>query len=155
MAAKPHLFEVDLHWIAESRGTLHSKETTGVLHVEAPPAFGGKGKPWTPEHFFLGAISSCFMTTFLFFAKKFELPIVSLSCPAIGKVELVEGRLKFVNIDLYPEIKIADEILRDKAKLALEKTHKHCLISNSVNADIFYHSRIVDGISVAQDATLA
>ncbi|HEY6504798.1 MAG TPA: hypothetical protein VIZ28_12535, partial [Chitinophagaceae bacterium] len=38
---------------------------------------------------------------------------------------------------------IAGEDLREKAGIALEKTHKYCLISNSINAEIFYHSEIL------------
>jgi len=40
---------------------------------------------------------------------------------------------------------VSGEEIREKADLAMQKTHRHCLISNSVNADIFYHSQILIG----------
>ena len=65
---KQFFFEVQLNWLTDKKGLLSAKDASGTLHVATPPAFGGEGKPWTPEHYFLSAVSSCFMTTFLFFA---------------------------------------------------------------------------------------
>ena len=138
-----HLFQVQLNWLSNKKGLLSSNDALGTLHVETPPAFGGEGKPWTPEHFFLGAISSCFMTTYLAFIKKLQFEIVDLECEAIGQIEMVDGKYKFTQVDLYPKVYIDTEMLREKASLAMEKAHKYCLISNSVNADIFYHSQIL------------
>jgi len=135
-------FDVNLNWLTDNKGILSGKKVNGSIHVATPPEFGGEGKPWTPEHLFLGAISSCFMTTYLVFAKKLHFEISDFECSAIGQVEIIDGRYKFTTIDLYPKIFIADEALREKANLAIEKTHKHCLISNSVNADIYYHSQV-------------
>jgi peroxiredoxin-like protein len=149
-------FDVNLNWIADTRGLLSAKDASGTIHIATPPEFGGSGKPWTPEHFFLGSICGCFMTTYLVFAKKSQLNISNFECNVIGQVEIVNGRYKFTSINLYPKIFIAEEELREKANLALEKTHKHCLISNSVNAEIYYHSQVLlDVDSIDQTKTNA
>ena len=139
---KHFAFEVSLNWLADTSGILSAKDANGTIHIGTPPAFGGEGKPWTPEHLFLASISSCFMTTYLAFAKKLHFGISHLECNAIGQIELINGRYKFTTIDLYPQIFIADEELREKANQAVEKTHRYCLISNSVNADIYYHTEV-------------
>jgi len=140
---KQIVFDVQLDWICGTKGLLSAKDASGALHVAAPPAFGGEGKPWTPEHFFLSAISSCFMTTYLVFCRKFRFEISGFSCDVIGQVEIAEGRYKFTTIHVYPKIYVEDEDLRAVAVQAMEKTHKYCLITNSVNADVFYHSEIL------------
>jgi len=140
---KQFLFEVQLNWLADTRGILTASDAAGTLHVATPPEFGGQGKPWTPEHLFLSSISSCFMTTYLAFAKKFHFEIYHFECDTIGQIEIIDGKYKFTNINLYPKVYIVDEILREKANLAMEKTHKYCLITNSVNATVFYHSEIL------------
>ena len=140
--SKHFAFEVNLNWLADTRGILSAKDARGTIHIATPPAFGGEGKPWTPEHLFLASISSCFMTTYLAFAKKLHFGISHFECSAIGQIELINGRYKFTTIDLYPKIFIADEELREKANQAVEKTHRYCLISNSVNADIYYHTEV-------------
>ncbi len=141
------LFEVQLNWLTDKRGIIAAKDAEGTLHVATSSKFGGAGRPWTPEHLFLGSISSCFMTTYLAFIKKLDFQISNLGCDAIGQIKIVEGKYKFTNIDLYPKIFISAENLREKATRALEKTHKHCLINNSVNVEIFYHSEILIDIS--------
>ena len=140
---KQFLFEVQLNWLADTRGILSARDARGTIHVATPPRFGGEGKPWSPEHFFLSAISSSFMTTYLAFAKKLHLGISKFECNAIGQIELVDGKYKFTHINLYPKIYIANESLREKATLALEKTHKNCLVTNSVQTEVFYHSEVL------------
>jgi organic hydroperoxide reductase OsmC/OhrA len=136
-------FEVRLNWLSKKEGILSANDASGTLHVATPPEFGGEGKPWTPEHFFLSSISSCFMTTYLAFAQKLHFKISHFDCQIVGQIEIVEQKYKFTNINLYPRIYIADESLREKANLAMEKTHKYCLITNSVNATVFYHSELL------------
>jgi len=140
--SKQHFFDVQLNWLTDTKGVLTAKDAEGTIHVATPPEFGGSGKPWTPEHLFLGAISSCYMSTYLSFAKKLKFEISHLNCEAIGKLEIMEGKFKFTVINLYPKIFIADELLIDKANLAAEKTHKYCLITNSINSAVFYHTEI-------------
>ncbi len=137
------LFEVQLDWIGMKKGLLFSHDTEGTLQVATPPEFGGEGRPWTPEHFFLSSISSCFMTTFLAFAEKLDFSITHFECSIIGQVRFSSGGYRFAAIDLFPKISIRDEALREKAESALAKTHKYCIISNSVNAPVCYHSEIL------------
>jgi peroxiredoxin-like protein len=141
--AKQFFFEVELNWIADTRGVLSAKDASGTIHVATAPDFGGQGKPWTPEQLFLSALSSCFMTTYIAFTKKLHFSISNLQCNTIGQIKIVDGRYKFTHINLYPKVFITDETVREKANLALEKTHKYCLISNSINATVLYHSEIL------------
>ena len=140
---KQFLFEVQLNWMSGTRGILSAQDTEGTLYVATPPEFGGEGRPWTPEHLFLSSISSCFMTTYLDFAKKLHFDISHFECNASGQIETIHGKYKFTIINIYPKVYIADETLREKANLAVEKTQKYCLIAGSVNADIFYHSEVL------------
>lgn len=137
------IFEVQLNWLSGKKGLLFARDAEGTLHIATPPKFGGEGKPWTPEHYFLSAISGCFMSTFLAFAQKADLKISHFDCNIIGQIEIHQGRYKFSKIDLFPRVYIENEILREKANMVLAKTHKYCLITNSVRADIFYHSQVL------------
>ena len=140
--SKQHFFEVQLNWLGDTRGLLTTKNAEDTIHVATPPEFGGSGKPWTPEHLFLGSISSCFMSTYVAFTQKLRFEIAHLSCEAIGQVEIIDGKFKFTTINLYSKIFIAGEELREKANLAAEKTQKYCLVTNSVNSEVFYHTEI-------------
>jgi organic hydroperoxide reductase OsmC/OhrA len=140
---KQIFFQVQLNWLSKQRGILTASDVKGSIHVATPPAFGGEAGEWSPEHLFLNAVSSCFMATYLVFAKKSGFEISGFECETIGQVELVEGSYRFTTINVYPRIYIKDESLRAMAEIALEKTQKHCLISNSISADILYHCEIL------------
>ena len=90
---KQFFFEVQLNWLADTRGILSAKDANGTIHVATPPEFGGEGKPWTPEHLFLSSISSCFMTTYLAFAKKLHFDISHFGCDTIGQIEIIMGNI--------------------------------------------------------------
>jgi organic hydroperoxide reductase OsmC/OhrA len=140
---KQFLFEVDLEWGNKNEGNLSTKDVFGFIQVTTPAQFGGKGELWSPEHLFLGAISSGFMTTCMAYANKMALDIAHFECAIIGQIEIIEGKYKFTNINLYPKLFIANEEQRTKATIALNKTHKYSLITNSINAIIYYHSEVL------------
>ncbi len=137
-----NLFQASVFWLNGKKGMITSSEVNGTIHVETAAVFGGKGQSWSPEHLFLSSLSSCFMSTFLGYAEKLMLSIDGLSCRVSGVVEMVNGRLSFTRIDLYPDIYIERAENEKIAHLALQQTHKQCLISNSINSEINYHSSI-------------
>lgn len=140
---KQFLFEVQLNWLEENLGVLQSADVNGQLHVAIPEKFGGKGNEWSAEHLLLSALCSCFMSTYLAFAKKMFFEISHFECNAIGQIQLVGGIYKFTHINLYPKVFIVDPSLKSKAAIALKKTEKNCLVANSLNTDIIYHSEVI------------
>lgn len=140
---KQFLFETRLDWLQGDRGILTADGTGPGVYVCLPPALGGVGGDWSPEHLLLCSVSSSYMTTYLAYARKLGFEVTHFTCGAIGQIELVAGKYQFTNINLYPKISIADESLRPKADEAVTKTHQYCLVGNSLRADIFYHSRVV------------
>ena len=139
---KQIVFDTQLSWLGDKKGKLTAPELNSSLVIATPKEFGGEGNDWSPEHLLLGALSSCFMTTYLSFMQKFRFSILQLECSADGQVELVDGRYKFTEINLYPKIVIAGEADLEKANLAMEKTHKYCLVGNSLNATIRYLGQV-------------
>ena len=83
------------------------------------------------------------MTTYLVFAKKIGFAISRFECIAIGQIGIVNRKYKFTDVNLYPKVYIANEMLREKANLAMIKTQKNNLVASSVNATIYYHSEIL------------
>ena len=135
-------FSVRLDWLNDLKGIITAHDTKGPIYVATPPAFGGEGMNWSPEHLFLGSIASCYMSTYLHFASKMNLKITHLECQAVGQIELVEGKYKFTHIGVFPTIYVDDHTSVELADLAMLKTKKQCLISNSIKADIIYNGKI-------------
>lgn len=140
------LFEVSLNWLTKQKGILSADDAAGTIRVATPPVFGGEGRDWSPEHLFLGAVSSCFMTTYLAFAKKMGFDITRLECHVTGQIKLIEGRYQFTHIDVFPKVYVAEQSLTTKAGIALQKTQKYCLVSNSIKAEVIYHGEVLEGL---------
>jgi len=140
---KPLSFEVRLDWLNDDRGILTSNDVKDTIRVALPGAFGGEANQWSPEHLFIASISSCFMVTYLSFAKKMGFEITHFESHATGQIEIREGQYQFTAINVYPKIFIEDEVPAEKAKQALKKTEKYCIISNSIRSNITYHSEIL------------
>ena len=139
---KPHLFSADLSWINEEQGVVYSPSVKQTVTVSTPVEFGGNGGEWNPEILFLSAINSCYMTTYLQFVKKLKFENAGFECTATGQVELVDGKYKFTYIHIYPKAHVLNEADEEKALLAMGKTKKYCLISNSIDAEILYHPEV-------------
>ncbi len=139
---KPIIFTTELHWSADTIGIVGSSSLKSIS-VSTPPEFGGPEGEWSPEHLFLSSITSCFMSTYLVFVNKLKIENTGFECSATGQVELVDGKYKFTYIHIYPKAFVAHEDDLEKAKLAMEKAKKYCLISNSVDAEIVQHAEVV------------
>ena len=135
---------MQLDWLEKKRGIFSAKNVKDTIRVALPAQFNGTGDEWSPEHLFLGSISSCFMTTLFVFADKMSLEISHYQCECIGEIEIVDGKYEFTTINMYPKISIPNGVLMDKAAQVLEKTQKYCLVANSVKTRISYHSEILN-----------
>ena len=141
-----YFYSTEVEWSGAREGEL-SASALPRLHVDAPPEFQGHEGSWTPEHLFVGAVNSCFMTTFLAIAENSKLDFISFKAAADGKLEKREGQgFSITEIVLKPSLTIRDSKDAARAARILEKAEKHCLISNSVKTEI----RLEPEISVAQ-----
>ena len=138
---KPIIFTTELSWSGDKIGIVGAPSLKS-LSVSTPPEFGGPEGEWSPEHLFLSSIISCFMSTYLSFVNKMKIENTGFECTATGQVEIVDGKYKFTYIHIYPKAFVGNEADVEKARVAMEKTKKYCLISNSVNAEIVQHPEV-------------
>jgi peroxiredoxin-like protein len=146
-----HIYNVHVTWTQNRKGTmcspeLHNKETqeTNCVEVATPPEFpNGMPHIWSPEHLFTAAVSSCLMTTFLAISEYSKLEFISFKCPSKGILEKVDGKFVMSEIQLFPEVVIADEKQRDRAERIIEKSEKACLISNSITSKVTIETKII------------
>jgi peroxiredoxin-like protein len=137
-----HFYSTEVEWTKERQGDLCSP-VLPCLHVDAPPEFKGHQGSWTPEHLFVGAVNSCFMTTFLAIAENSRLEFVSFKAEADGKLEKLEGQgFMMTEITLRPKLTIKNSHDTARASRILEKAEQHCLISNSIKSAVHLEPEI-------------
>ena len=83
------------------------------------------------------------MSTYLVFVNKIKIENTGFECTATGQVELIDGKYRFSYIHIYPKAFVANESDVEKARVAMEKAKKYCLISNSISAEIVLHPEVV------------
>ena len=128
-------YSTEVEWTGERRGDLSAPHLPD-LEVDAPPEFKGHEGVWTPEHLFVAAVNSCFMTTFLAIAENSKLEFVSFSADAKGKLEKLEGQgFIMTEVVLRPKLRVSHARDVERAGRILEKAEKNCLISNSIKTE--------------------
>lgn len=142
---QPIFFDTQLRWLGSKKGSLNAEDVKNSIYVATPKNFGGEGHDWSPEHLFLGAVSSCFMTTFLFFAKKAGLSFFNFTCDARGAINIVNGRYRFIQIELFSKVYIIESLLKDDAMLVLQSAQERCMIGAAISCPIEYHNEVQVG----------
>ena len=83
-----HKYEINLQWVNSRKGVISSPVLELQIEVATPPDFPkGIAGIWSPEHLYIGAVNSCFMTTFLAVAENSGLEFTKFECHATGTVE--------------------------------------------------------------------
>lgn len=113
-----------------------------VINFSAPPEFGGEPGLWTPEHFLLAAVASCFVSTFKAVAKASKLDFQGLEVPVDGVLEKDSGGFRFTRITLRPALIVYGEESREQALRLLQKSEKVCLISRSLSSTVELEPKI-------------
>lgn len=131
-----HYYNTAVEWKEGRMGEL-SEDTFPLIKVSTPPQFR-KGVPdvWTPEHLFVASANICLMTTFLAIAENSKLNFESYKAEGTGKLEKVDGKLMFSEIELKPKITVETERDKERALRIIEKSEAVCLISNSMKTNI-------------------
>jgi organic hydroperoxide reductase OsmC/OhrA len=116
------------------------------LTVLPPPEFGGPEGEWTPEHLFVAAVASCFLTTFQAIARASRLEFTEVSVPAVGTLERAEDRrFRFTRVVLRPRIVILEDKDRERAVRIAEKAEGACLVSRSLSTAVALEPQIEVG----------
>jgi len=132
-----HSFNVEMKWNIETgNGTMTSGRRMPVCF--APPVeFGGTDAVWSPEQLLASAVASCYMTTFLHFAKMLKIKIRDFYVDVKMEIEKKDKLgFKATKYLVHPEISF--ETRQDEQTILdlLSKAKRYCIISNSVNGDI-------------------
>ncbi len=124
-----------LQWLQNRTGQMYS-DGKPDFRVASPPEFKGEAGVWTPEDLFVAAIETCTMTTFLAFASRLQIPLVSYESSAEGLLEFADGGYRFTKITIRPKVTVHSESAVAQAQKTMEEAHHSCLIANSIKSEV-------------------
>ncbi|MGA8490030.1 MAG: OsmC family protein [Terriglobales bacterium] len=114
-----------------------------LINFSAPPEFGGEPGFWTPEHFLLTAVASCFVATFRAVASASKLDFEGIEVAVDGVIEKEAGGFRFTKVSLKPVAIIFTEPERERAQRLLEKAEKACLVTRSLSCSVELEPKIL------------
>jgi len=129
---KEHTYRVAAWWTSGQTGLTKSESAPNAVHFTAPPQFGGVEGRWTPEDLLLGAVASCFTTTFHAIADNSKFDYIDLEVAVEGTVEKTPAGYCFTRITIRPKLTIADEQGQTRALELLKKTKALCLVTRAL-----------------------
>jgi organic hydroperoxide reductase OsmC/OhrA len=145
-----HLFKAELKWASnqnqeDSTKRFYSKnhqikiEGKPVLNISAAKAFKGDPELYNPEDLLLSSLVSCHMMSYLYVCSQNGIEVLEYSDDAEATLEVsADGSGRFIEVKLYPKVKISNP---DKIELAIElhtKANKLCFIANSCNFPVLH-----------------
>jgi organic hydroperoxide reductase OsmC/OhrA len=114
-----------------------------IVNFSAPPEFGGEPGFWTPEHFLLAAVASCFIATFRAIAGASKLEFQGIEVAVEGLLEKDSAGFRFTKVILRPTAIIFDEHERDRTGRLLEKAERICLVTRSLSSAVELEAKIL------------
>ena len=151
--AQIHHFSAKLTWTGAAKGTTSSYESYSRDHlIEVPgkpplpgsadKVFRGDSSRHNPEDLLVVSLSSCHMLTYLAEAARAGVHVVGYSDEASGTMQLHQGKMRFTEVSLRPQVVIAAGSDPAQATRLHEQAHEHCFIANSVNFPVSCDARV-------------
>lgn len=136
-------YPVVVSWEGDRRGRASSPDGLPDLAVASPPPFGGPAGVWSPEHLFVLAAATCWMTTFLAVSEASKLDVAAIECAGEGTLEKGDDRRFWIpRILLRPRVAIVREEDRERAIRLIEKAEGACLISRSMRTEVSLQAEV-------------
>jgi organic hydroperoxide reductase OsmC/OhrA len=145
-------YRVTAWWSSGKAGLAKSDSAPNAIHFTAPPEFGGLEGRWTPEDLLLGAVASCYTTTFRALADYSELKYLDLGVEVEGTVCKAESGYSFSEIIIRSKLTISDPQEESRSMRLLHKAKAVCLVARALSIDaVFEPSVSVRGSTSTRD----
>ena len=117
-------------------GIVHAEGVLSAISFGPPSERPDEPTCWTPEHFLIAAVASCFISTFSDVAEKSRLEITSFILDAETVLEINEGIRCPIGINLRPIVSISKESNRNHVIQLLRQSAKQCSIAQSLRLSV-------------------
>jgi len=131
-----HEYRVDAFGAGERNGVVQAEGIQPTISFSPPPEFQGEVGRWTPEHFLVAAVASCFVSTFEGMAQSSHFLFGSLRLSAEGVLAKETNGWRFSDFLPQPSITLLKQPDPDPPLRLLEKADKSCLTPRSLQCKV-------------------
>jgi organic hydroperoxide reductase OsmC/OhrA len=149
--SKVHEYRCHLDWSGSTAAGYEAYDRThrvtcpparAELGLSSDPAFGGNPELLNPEQLLVVAASSCQMLSFMAYAGRARIDVVSYVDEAEGIMPEDDKPLRITEIVLRPRIVVAGEADEGRVRRFVERAHEACFIANSLKTSITIEPKI-------------
>jgi organic hydroperoxide reductase OsmC/OhrA len=94
--------------------------------------FRGDPAKYNPEDLLVVALATCHMLSYLALCARAGIEVTAYEDRASGTMAIKDGRMRFVEVTLAPNVVIGAGVLK-RAEALHAQAHAECFIANSVN----------------------
>jgi peroxiredoxin-like protein len=127
-----HNFRVVAWWSSGRTGIAKSDSAPNAIHFTAPVSFGGIDGRWTPEDLLLGAIASCFTTTFRAIADHAKFEYIDLQMEVTGTVVRNDPGYGFSGILIRANLTVASQENQQQGDRLLQIAKARCVVARAL-----------------------
>ncbi|HTS45352.1 MAG TPA: OsmC family protein [Puia sp.] len=110
------------------------------IRCSADPVFRGDKTKYNPEDLLVASLSTCHMLSYLHACAVAGVVVTDYVDRATGVMsETSNGGGHFTEVNLHPDVTVADISMVDKANELHEKAGEMCFIASSVNFPVKHH----------------
>ena len=131
----PYKYKATAYWLLESRGMASADGVPQAIEFSAPPEFHGEHELWTPEHFLMAAIASCYISTFRELADASHFDAVALDVAAEG-IMTRDLEYHFSEVTVRPVLTVATDEDIGPGRILLEKADFACPVIRSLSCKV-------------------
>jgi len=113
------------------------------IAFSAPPEFKGQAGHWTPEHFFVAAVASCYVSTFSGMASNSNFDFHSLELETEGILAQGPAGWRFDEVVLRPRLTIARAEDKGRGNRLLLKAEQNCLVGRSIACPVVLEPAVI------------
>ncbi len=146
---KQFKYRATAYWILARRGITSAEDVPQAIEFSAPPEFEGEPEMWTPEHFFMAAVASCYVSTFRALAEFTKFDTVSLDVAAEGTMAKLEDGWRFTEVFIRPILTLASDEQLERGQKLLEKAEKVCPVTRSLGCKVLLEPTLQVSTSVS------
>jgi organic hydroperoxide reductase OsmC/OhrA len=148
-----HVYRSDLAWSGTTAAGYEAYDRThrvttppapDELRLSGDPAFLGDPALMNPEQLLLAAASSCQLLSFLAYAARSRIDVVSYTDAAEGVMPEDDRPMRITSITLRPRIVVAAGTDLDRVRRLIEKAHDACFVANTLNAEMVIEPEVTE-----------
>lgn len=128
-------YKATAYWLLESRGMASADGVPQAIEFSAPPEFHGEHELWTPEHFLMAAVASCYVSTFRELADAAHFDAVALDV-AVEGIMARDLEYRFSEVTVRPVLTVATDEDIERGRILLEKADFICPVTRSLSCTV-------------------